>query len=417
MALDLRDRTANGYNLTNNGATEYTSDFPFAACTEAIAVDGSGSQYLYTNNAVIDPRSDYTIEFNVKMTAEISADVVEFLHLENNTAKHAVYLQYDYNGGTRRLNFQQDRWIIAGANAYNTVALGTTWHHVALQKSGTTLQIVLDGVAVGTTGGVDNTVGDTTTSNQVTIGAGRVIGSATILRPANCKITNVRIWSVARTETEINNNKAVELVGNETGLVAYWPFDEISSTSASASRSLSPSGSQSPSSSASASISQSSSASRSASSSASKSLSPSASQSPSTSASSSVSASQSPSSSASASISQSSSASKSASRSASRSLSPSGSQSPSSSESFSASASASASISPSASFSPSPSPSSSISQSSSVSASPSPAIYSDKYAVASNTYSEKYASSSGNTYDEKYPAAGNTYSNKYREWE
>lgn len=387
MALDLRDRTSNGYNLTNNGATEYTSDFPFAACTEAVAVDGSGSQYLYTNNAVIDPRSDYTIEGWIKLTAEISADVIEFLHLENNTAKHVVYLQYDYNGGTRRLSFQQDRWIIAGANAYHTVNLGTSWHHIALQKSGSTLQIVLDGVAVGTTGGVDNSTGDTTTSNQVTLGAGRIIGSATILRPANCKMTGFRIWNVARTETQINNNKSVELVGNETGLVAYWPFDEIPSPSASASKSLSPSASLSPSSSASASISPSRSASASASSSASKSLSPSASQSPSASPSASASSSQSPS----------------------------GSQSPSASGSASVSASLSPSQSPSASFSPSPSPSASISQSSSVSASPSPAIYADKYGSSNSTYSEKY-SASGNTYSDKYPPTGNTYSDKYRDW-
>ena len=39
------------------------------------------------------------------------------------------------------------------------------------------------------------------------------------------KIDEVRMWSVARTQDEIQANMNKTLVGNETGLVAYYPMD------------------------------------------------------------------------------------------------------------------------------------------------------------------------------------------------
>ena len=41
-----------------------------------------------------------------------------------------------------------------------------------------------------------------------------------------------RVWNVARSATEIKENTNKPLVGNETGLVGYWKFDEASGTTA-----------------------------------------------------------------------------------------------------------------------------------------------------------------------------------------
>jgi hypothetical protein len=40
------------------------------------------------------------------------------------------------------------------------------------------------------------------------------------------KIAEVRIWNIARTQTEIQSDMFTQLSGTETGLVGYWPFDE-----------------------------------------------------------------------------------------------------------------------------------------------------------------------------------------------
>jgi hypothetical protein len=39
-------------------------------------------------------------------------------------------------------------------------------------------------------------------------------------------IDEVRIWNVARTQQEIEDNLLTELTGLESGLVAYWNFNE-----------------------------------------------------------------------------------------------------------------------------------------------------------------------------------------------
>ncbi|WP_110457428.1 Ig-like domain-containing protein [Shewanella algidipiscicola] len=44
------------------------------------------------------------------------------------------------------------------------------------------------------------------------------------------KIDDIRLWSTARTQTEIQNNRQLELAGNETGLIGYWKLNETSGT-------------------------------------------------------------------------------------------------------------------------------------------------------------------------------------------
>ena len=39
-------------------------------------------------------------------------------------------------------------------------------------------------------------------------------------------VDEVRIWNVARSQSEIRANKNISLLGNEAGLVGYWKFDE-----------------------------------------------------------------------------------------------------------------------------------------------------------------------------------------------
>jgi len=45
-------------------------------------------------------------------------------------------------------------------------------------------------------------------------------------------IDDVRIWNVARTQQQIQDNMNKELAGNETGLVGYWKFNEGTGTTA-----------------------------------------------------------------------------------------------------------------------------------------------------------------------------------------
>jgi len=88
------------------------------------------------------------------------------------------------------------------------------WHHVATTFDGTNYKLFLDGEEI------DNTTafqGLTPPDTEPV----RIIGN----KPWVGKIDEVRMWSVARTQAEIQANMNKTLVGNETGLVAYYPMD------------------------------------------------------------------------------------------------------------------------------------------------------------------------------------------------
>jgi len=97
------------------------------------------------------------------------------------------------------------------------------WHHIAVVHDGKNTQTVyIDGEAKEPKGAWSlNTV-----ANFCKIGCR--IDTAVEFFPG--VIDETRIWSVARTEEEINDNMFISLAGNEPGLVGYWKFDEGSGT-------------------------------------------------------------------------------------------------------------------------------------------------------------------------------------------
>jgi len=99
------------------------------------------------------------------------------------------------------------------------------WHHVAGVYDGNNLHLYIDGQ-------LDNSISAepidsiTNTDNPVMIGANSQKGG----RSFNGKICEVRVWSVARTQEEIQETLHKRLRGNENGLAGYWPMDEPGET-------------------------------------------------------------------------------------------------------------------------------------------------------------------------------------------
>lgn len=96
----------------------------------------------------------------------------------------------------------------------------STWYHVAFVKNADNdWDCYLDGTATT----------DTNTRNTaVTNAAGFVVGAAYEGSPGiywDGFIDEVRLWSTARSSAEINAEMSEELVGNETGLVAYYKWN------------------------------------------------------------------------------------------------------------------------------------------------------------------------------------------------
>lgn len=93
-----------------------------------------------------------------------------------------------------------------------------TWQHVAATYDGSTMTLYVDGVEVASSN-VTMIIGQ---SNQNLI-IGNYTGGG---RPFLGTIDEVRVWNVSRTENEIVDNMNECLTGSETGLQAYYQFED-----------------------------------------------------------------------------------------------------------------------------------------------------------------------------------------------
>lgn len=108
------------------------------------------------------------------------------------------------------------------SNAYYAASFGSlssnTWYHLAATYDGTILKAYKNGILTGTVA---------TTGGLATATGGLTFGRHPSLNEFwNGSIDEARVWTVARTCTEINQSMNTELTGNETGLKAYYKFNE-----------------------------------------------------------------------------------------------------------------------------------------------------------------------------------------------
>ena len=103
--------------------------------------------------------------------------------------------------------------------ADNAITLDT-WFHIAGVYNGTTSKIYIDGIEVASTNIAMGNIGD----SAFNVNLGRDPQDTD--RGLDASLDEVRIWNIARNETQINAGKNCELQGDETGLVAYYKFNQ-----------------------------------------------------------------------------------------------------------------------------------------------------------------------------------------------
>ncbi len=96
--------------------------------------------------------------------------------------------------------------------------LANTWYHLAATYDGTVLKAYKNGIltsSVTTLGGLSAASGGLTFGKHPTLS-----------QFWDGTIDDARVWTVARTCNEINQNMNIELTGNQIGLKAYYKFNE-----------------------------------------------------------------------------------------------------------------------------------------------------------------------------------------------
>jgi len=102
------------------------------------------------------------------------------------------------------------------AQAPTTPAAGV-WHHVAYSYDGTTHVLYVDGTMVDS----ETVPADDRTPTSVWLGT--LDGSSNMFKG---QMDEVRVWTVTRTAAQVAADMKHTAPGPQTGLVAYWTFDD-----------------------------------------------------------------------------------------------------------------------------------------------------------------------------------------------
>jgi hypothetical protein len=119
-------------------------------------------------------------------------------------------------------SFRNSAIVQDASNAFYAASYGSllanTWYHLAATYDGTVLRAYKNGVltaSVTTSGGLSAATGG--------LSFGR---HPSLSQFWNGTIDEARVWTVARTCDEINQNMNIELTGSQIGLKAYYKFNE-----------------------------------------------------------------------------------------------------------------------------------------------------------------------------------------------
>ena len=198
------------------GSIGLTGQFMVAQESEALVSDVRGNMYNFNGSGFIDnsatatglPQGNTarTMEAWVKTTQGGLGNILSWGRRANNM-RNSMAVRNNVLG------------YVGEFNDFNgtTIINDGAWHHVAITFDGTSMNLYVDGNLDASF----NTALNTTDQN---------LRIGTIVLPSSGEnymgsMDEVRIWNTARSIDEIRENIHLTLKGNETGLIAYYQFN------------------------------------------------------------------------------------------------------------------------------------------------------------------------------------------------
>ena len=226
------DTTSNHNNLTAYNTPLYTDGHGFsgnvAYTPRAIDLESTSSQSLSISNASqvgLAITGNLTIEAWLQVeSAPAGGETYPIATKWNGTTGNRSYaLWYRNYGGAKQLVFT---WSPDGAATVDEADLNYdlgvgAWHHVAVvfTAASHSAEFFIDGVSVGSLSGASTSI----LNGYANFVVGASDGGTSYFDGV---IDDLRVWNTARTVTQINSFKSIELLGNESGLMGYWKFND-----------------------------------------------------------------------------------------------------------------------------------------------------------------------------------------------
>jgi hypothetical protein len=182
-----------------------------SALGNAMSMNGSG--YAQSTNAALPQgNGSRTMEAWVKTTASTTGVILNWGRVFSNqrsgilVANGHIYYVGEYNDLEGSINVNDGNW-----------------HHLAATFDGTTLRLYVDGV-------MDISSARSFATNGTTLRIGQRSPGDGGNELYNGIVDEIRVWNVARTQAELQNNRFAEIPGTSSGLVAYYKLNESSGT-------------------------------------------------------------------------------------------------------------------------------------------------------------------------------------------
>ncbi len=203
--------------LTANSNTANSSTVTLNV-NNALDFDGVDDRISLGTNSILNFTSDFTIETWLYVPSSPKYNI------------NTIFAKNVPNHGTPGYNFGFNHWnstnlllvLEDGSSAIssNRPVVAGAWNHVAIvvSSSGTLGTFYIN----GSTAGSGTVV--LTNASAVSEFIGSMDGGGSYSLKGS--LDELRIWNVARTHAEITANMDNSLVGNETGLVAYYDFNQ-----------------------------------------------------------------------------------------------------------------------------------------------------------------------------------------------
>ncbi|MEO5616278.1 MAG: LamG-like jellyroll fold domain-containing protein [Candidatus Eisenbacteria bacterium] len=192
-------------------------------------VDGGNTAYVRVPNSAAFSLQTFTLEAWVKrvgagygFSTDPSGAAIISKPVENTSGSNISSWHLHWtNNGAIHFNLVHT-YSSSGVYLLSTaVPDPLARHHLAVTFDGATIRLYIDAVLKGSAAWTLGSV--YYGANDVLLGADNF--SFGYLRRFDGYIDDVRVWDYARTADQIAQKMNCHLVGNETGLVGYWPFD------------------------------------------------------------------------------------------------------------------------------------------------------------------------------------------------
>jgi hypothetical protein len=197
--------------------------------THSLDLESSSSQYASISDASqtgLDITGDFTFEAWVKVESQPSSGFYEILSKRSGTDQRSYQFYYRDDAGTKRVGIGLYDSVTSNQrrSEKNITVSNDTWTHVAVtfDASVSTAEFFINGVSQGTESNEYSSIANSTAPFAI----GCDFDNSGVARDFfDGLIDEVRVWNDIRTAQEIDDNKDVVLVGNESGLVGYWRFE------------------------------------------------------------------------------------------------------------------------------------------------------------------------------------------------